>query len=277
MADAPGSSPKPLPARIDRALLERVLARAGELQADSGEPVDEFTEEQLLELGREVGLSPQHLRQALAEERTRPSGPDEEHGIAARLIGPGLVRASRTIGGKAADVLATIDTWMQRQELLRVKRHLGDRMVWEPRRDLFGTLRRVLDVGGRDYALMRAHEVAATVLSVDDNRVLVSLEADLRDYRRRLARRVGEVGVVGAAATGSLFVIGAMAAVSIAPVVVLPALGAFGVRRAQRRNVSRAQLALEQLLDRLERGEFGRPPSVIGLLASATATFPRSL
>ena len=68
----PDSSPSNLPAaRLDRASLERVLARAAELQGTSGDPVEEFTEEQLLDLGKEVGLSPQNLRQALAEERTR--------------------------------------------------------------------------------------------------------------------------------------------------------------------------------------------------------------
>lgn len=268
-------APKPVPVRIDRSLLERVLARAGELQTAAGESNDEFTEEQLLELGREVGLSPQHLRQALAEERTRSTAPSEEHGLAARLIGPGLVQASRTVSGSPSDVLATIDAWMQRQECLRIKRHLGDRMVWEARRDLFGTLRRALDFGGRDYALIRAHEVSATVLPVDEGRVLVSLEADLRGYRRGLAIRVGELGVLGAAVTSSLFVIGVMAAVSVAPVILLPAAGAVGVSRMQHRNAARSQLALEQLLDRLERGEFGKPPSVIGLLASAAATLPR--
>jgi len=71
MSDSSGSN---LPsARLDRSSLERVLARAAELQSTSGDTVEEFTEEQLLELGREVGLSPQNLRQALAEERTRSS------------------------------------------------------------------------------------------------------------------------------------------------------------------------------------------------------------
>ena len=156
-----------------------------------------------------------------------------------------------------------------------MKRHLGDRIVWEARRDIFGTLRRALDFGGRDYALIRAYEVSATVLAVDEGRVLVSLEADLRGYRRRLAMRVGELGVLGAAVTGSLFVIGVMAAVSVAPVILLPAGGAVAVSRIQHQSVTRSQLALEQLLDRLERGEFGKPPSVIGLLASAAATLPR--
>ncbi|HEX4681166.1 MAG TPA: hypothetical protein VH277_00585, partial [Gemmatimonadaceae bacterium] len=58
--------------RLDRASLERVLARAAELQGASGDAseAEQFTEEQLIELGKEVGLSPQHLRQAMAEERT---------------------------------------------------------------------------------------------------------------------------------------------------------------------------------------------------------------
>src|SRR3954465_12435710 len=63
----------PVPAaRLDRASLERVLARAAQLQGATGDAseADQFTEEQLIELGKEVGLSPQHLRQALAEERT---------------------------------------------------------------------------------------------------------------------------------------------------------------------------------------------------------------
>jgi hypothetical protein len=65
------SRPKPPVRPLDRSSLERVLARAAELQSGPSDTGEEFTEEQLLELGKEVGLSPQHLRQALAEERTR--------------------------------------------------------------------------------------------------------------------------------------------------------------------------------------------------------------
>src|SRR6478672_11805321 len=100
MADD-STPPKPPARRLDRASLERVLARASELQVGSGDTPDEFTEEQLLELGKEVGLSPQHLRQALAEERTRSIVPDDEHGLAASLFGPSRVRADRTVPGKS--------------------------------------------------------------------------------------------------------------------------------------------------------------------------------
>src|SRR3954471_7576380 len=97
--------PKPPARMLDRSSLERVLARAAELQSGPGDTEEGFTEEQLLELGKEVGLSPQNLRQALAEERTRSSLPEDERGFAATLFGPSQVRASRVVPGRAAEVL----------------------------------------------------------------------------------------------------------------------------------------------------------------------------
>jgi hypothetical protein len=276
MSDSSGSN---LPsARLDRSSLERVLARAAELQSTSGDTVEEFTEEQLLELGREVGLSPQNLRQALAEERTRSTIPDEERGVAASLFGPSRVRAARTVAGSPADVLASIDTWMQRQELLIVKRHHADRIVWEPRRDFVVGVKRALRVGGRDYALSRAFEVSATVIAVDDSRVHVGLDADFRSQRAQSARQSVGSTFAGAAVTASLFMMGVTAVVAAAPLVIVPAIGFAGVRALQGRIVTRAQLSLEQLLDKLERGEFGRrsTDSLLGaIVAAATALPPR--
>src|SRR5690349_17969394 len=78
------------------------------------------------------------------------------------------------------DVLRTIDAWMRQQELLIVKRHHADRIVWEPRRDFFVGLKRALKAGGRDYALSRAFEVAPTAIPVDETRTHVALDADFR-------------------------------------------------------------------------------------------------
>jgi len=276
MSDSSGSN---LPsARLDRSSLERVLARAAELQSTSGDTVEEFTEEQLLELGREVGLSPQNLRQALAEERTRSITPEEEHGVVASLFGPSRVRAERTVAGVPAEVLASIDTWMQRQELLIVKRHHADRIVWEPRRDFVVGVKRALRVGGRDYALSRAFEVSATVIAVDDSHVHVGLDADFRSQRAQAARQSVGSTFAGAAVTASLFMMGVTAVVAAAPLVIVPAIGFAGVRALQGRIVTRAQLSLEQLLDKLERGEFGRrsTDSLLGaIVAAATALPPR--
>ena len=278
MPDSP--VPRPPAPRLDRPALERVLARAAELQGksgDTGDEAEEFTEEQLIELGKEVGLTPQVLRQALAEERTRSVLPDDEHGFGTALFGPSRVSAVRTVNGRPTDVLAAIDAWMQRQELLIVKRHHSDRIVWEPRHDFLVGLKRALRVGGRDYALSRAFEVAATTIAVDDARVHVALEADFRTHRRTAMSQTATGALVGAAATASLLVIGAMPLLAVVPVVVGPTLGYTGARVVNGHIITRAQLALEQLLDRLERGEYGRRSGAEGLLgaiAAAAATIP---
>lgn len=270
------TSPKPPARALDRSSLERVLARAAELQSTTGETNEEFSEEQLLELGKEVGLSPQNLRQALAEERTRSIVPDEEKGFAASVFGPSRVRAARTVPGKPSDVLAAVDTWMQREELLIVKRHHADRIVWEARHDFLVGIKRAFKVGGRDYALSQAFEVSATVIAVDENRSQVGLDADFRTNRSRSAQQTAIWSLFAAGGTASLFVMGVTAAVAVAPVLVVPAIGIAGARTYQGRVVTRAQLALEQLLDRLERTEYGRrgPESLLGAIVAAAAAIP---
>jgi hypothetical protein len=270
-----------LPVRsLDRASLERVLARAAELQSGLGETPEEITEEQLLDLGKEVGLSPQTLRQALAEERTRSTLPEDERGLAASLFGPSRVGASRIVPGKANEVLATIDAWMQRQELLIVKRYHPDRIVWEPRQDFLVGIKRAFKVGGRDYALSHAFEVSATVMAVDEKQAQVALEADFRNGRIRSAQQTAVSSVLGAAATTSLFFMGVTAVVAAAPVLIVPAIGIAGARALQGRVVTRAHLALEQLLDRLERVDYVHrtaADSILGAIVAAANALPRRM
>ena len=272
---SPSKSPAPIPG-IDRSGLERVLARAAELQSGTGDTEESFTEEQLLELGREVGLSPQNLRQALAEERTRSIVPEETGGLASSFFGPNRVRASRTIQGTATDTLAAIDSWMQRQELLIVKRHHSDRIVWEPRRDFVVGVKRALRVGGRDYALSQAFEASATVLPIDDKQVHVALDADFQHQRSRLGWQIFGSSVAGGAATVSLIAISVPILLAAAPVIVASAGGILGARALHGRVVTRAQLALEQLLDKLERGELARrgPESLLGAIVAAATSMP---
>jgi hypothetical protein len=277
MEDTPSRVPGP-PAKaaapLDRAALERVLARAAELQAESGEPAEALSEDQILELGTEVGLAPQHLRQALAEERTRSGIPEPTRGLISRTLGPAFVSAARTVRGSAASTLGQLDDWMQREECLRVKRHFPDRIVWEARQGFFDTLRRGLNVGGRGYVLSRGHEVAATVVPVDGDRVLVRLDADFGSHRSSVAGQGATLVGLGAASSGAAVMLGIVLPVAVVPAVAAAVVGFYQARRRHARTLSRAHLALEQVLDRLERGELPRP-SLLGAIAAAT-TLPRT-
>jgi len=276
---APVSAPRP---PLDRQALERVLARAAELQGASAMPEsgDLISESQLLEIGNEVGLSPATLNQALAEERTRINVP-EERGVVAQIAGAGFATATRTVSGTPRDVLATIDSWMQRDECLQVQRRFADRITWEPQRGLFGKLRRTVNVSGRGYYLMDADQVSATVLPVDASRVVVRLDADIHTSR---ARRVGIgsfVTAMGVAASGVIglgLVVAHLPLFIAAGAAVLPFAGStfagYRVARTHRGVLSGVQLALEQTLDRLEHGEFERSAGLLGAIASR-ARLPR--
>ena len=132
------------------------------------------------------------------------------------------------------------------------------------------SVRRSLNLGGRGYALTRAREVAVTAFPVDEGRVLVRLDADLassREARMRASGATAGVGVVSggtlAALAAMVVVPGAAAVAAVAALAVLPsAVGigaAWAVARGHTEVVARTQLALEQLLDRLEH-ERGLPP-----------------
>jgi hypothetical protein len=258
-----------LPARqtlLDRQALERVLARAAELQGAGAIPdsTDLISETQLREIGNEVGLNQATLDQALAEERTRINVP-EERGLVAQIAGAGFATATRTISGNPRDVLALIDGWMQREECLQVQRRFSDRITWEPQRGLFGKIRRTVNLSGRAYYLVEARQVSATVLQVDASRVVVRLDADIHPSR---ARRVGLGGLlVGAGGImGGLVGLGLVVAhlplLIAAGAAVLPfaggTAGGYKLAQSHRSVLSSVQLALEQVLDRLEHGEFGR-------------------
>jgi hypothetical protein len=263
-----------LPRRLDRAALDRVLARAADLQssfADAADGSGLLSEDQIIELGKEAGLSPEHLRQAMAEERTR-GAPPEERGLSAMILGPAHVAASRIVPGSTTEILDAIDGWMVREEILQVKRRVGDRIVWEPRRDLVGAFNKVFNFGGRTYALSRAGEVSATATTIDATRCIVALDASLVERRGQLAVGAAAMTGVGAAATVVVGLLTPFAVLAAIPVVVMAPSAIYGSRRAQSHNVERAQLALEQLLDHLERGDHRKPGGLLAALTAAAAT-----
>ena len=260
---------------LDRAALERVLARATELQAGSGDAGESMTEEQLVELGKEVGLSPEHVRQAIAEEATRVAVQQPE-GQTSGVFGPTIAWAQRVITGTQSDVLARLDRYMQSEESLTVRRRFADRVTWEARRDMVGSIKRGFGVGGRRYALARADETGATVVPVDNGRVLVRLDAAFSESRRRSVMGGGSLAGAGLVGGGGLVAVAATFPGSSMPIAMLiggawAAMGGAGfaaIARSYRSGVNHAQLALEQALDRLEHGEPPRRDSLFDVLSS---------
>jgi len=273
-APIPAASSAPgTPAPLERAALERVLARAAELQAgdvDTGEMT--LTEAQILDVGNEVGIPAKHLRQALAEERSRIAVPVELGRVAA-IFGSATVSASRTVRGKPAELFEKLDQTMQRDESLRVKRRFPDRIAWEPMGGMATEFRRLLNVGGHGYRLARAEEVSATVIAIDAERSIVRLDASLANVRKqRIAGGSGMV-VAGGVTSGVLAALGVMVAVAALPVAAA-LVGGYFVARSHAPQVAGAQLALEQMLDRLERGELQRPSLLSAITSSAGLRWP---
>ncbi len=269
------------PITLDRGAMERVLARASELASQSADAPDGMTEAQLFEIGKEVGLSPATLQQALAEERTRVVLA-EETGLEARVMGPAAVSATRVIPQSPEAVLYALEEWMRTDYRMLAKRRFGARRTWEQRGGMFAELDRTLRGNQAAATLARATEVAATVSPIGDGRTAVRLDADitqLRSSRKSGGIALGAVGVV----MGMVPVI--LGAV-LAPITMLPlflaggalpvlgfGLGGWSTIKSHRKQAERAQLALEQLLDRLEHAPLPRASLPSGASPLLTDTF----
>jgi hypothetical protein len=248
---------------ISREALERIIQRAAELQTGERDIGEGLTEEEVLALGRDVGIPATHLRQALLEERIRPHAP-APRGVAAWLVGPRELVAARVVPGSRDAVHDTLARWMEHDELLQIRRRYPDVTTWEPKAGAFASIQRALGVRGRRYALAEAAEIRSHAVQLEPGFCHVLLSADVRN--RRAARLTGAASLAGLAAAGTA----ALAGLSVAiPFVLLPALvlggAAVAAARQHRRDNERVQLGLEQVLDRLERGEIraehALPPS----------------
>src|SRR5574338_635045 len=119
------------PSKFDRAQLDRILQRAAELQAGERDPGSELSREELIQLGRDVGIPARHLEQAMLEEQTRT--PEQQlDGFWDRAAGPAAVRAMRVIRGDASPTERSLADYMEEHELLAVARQSSGRIIWEP-------------------------------------------------------------------------------------------------------------------------------------------------
>ena len=261
-------------ARIDRTALERVIHRAAELQSAEHDIGDTLTSDELIALGREVGIPVRYLQQALLEERTRIATPAPA-GLLDRIAGPGLAAAHRVVAADGATVERSLLRWMEANELLCVQRALPGRITWEPVGGLYAAFRRSAAALGpsKPFMLSRATTVSAIVLPLESGYSHVTLTADARASRSGFVGGSVALATSGAAGTAILATLGAMLPLALVPLPVALAVG-YGMLRRYPPTLERLQLGLERALDSVEQSAGNsqrqlteRTAGILGLLA----------
>jgi DNA-binding transcriptional ArsR family regulator len=178
--------------RLSRPQIEQVLRRAAELEANrpGGDPEDggatALSEQDVLRLGEEAGLSEASLQHALAELRRGHLVPLDRDGLD-RALGSRQIVVTREVPGPAAPVRRAIERFL-REQLMTVRRHHGDRVEWERARGLWPGLARSLDFARR-YAFGPVTRVETVVVAEGEHSTSVTFRIDLTELRRhRLLR-----------------------------------------------------------------------------------------
>jgi hypothetical protein len=245
-------------ARIDRAALERIIQRAAELQTAERDMGDSLTSDELIALGREVGIPGRYLQQALLEERTRLVSVGAA-GLFERVTGPGQISAQRVVRGEPDTVEAALLQWMEHNELLCVQRQQAGRITWEPLGGMQAAFRRstaAIGRGKRPFMLSRAATVSATVVPLEPGYAHVSLIADTRKVRGEYVGAGAALAGMGVAGTATMVALGALLPVALIPLPLALGVG-YGVLRRYGPAVARIHLGLERALDYLEQGAAG--------------------
>ena len=245
---------------ISREALERIIKRAAELQAGEHDVGDGLTSNEVLALGKDVGIPNRHLQQALLEEQTR-SLVESGHGFWAWLTGPRVLTAQRVVPGDRATVERALARWLEEEESLQVKRRYPDRTTWEPKAGAIASIQRALGKKGRRYSLANAEEIAGQVTQLEPGFCHVGLRADVRPRRENRIRGGAIVFALGA-------FMGAAFATFLGPIGLLPAAvlmpTSMLITRHHRADNERVQVSLEQVLDRLEHNDIRDTPSLPG-------------
>lgn len=245
---------------ISREALERIIQRAAELQASERDIGEGLTKDEVLALGKDVGIPNRYLHQAILEEQTRTIS-EARHGFWAWLTGPRALSADRVVPGDRPAVERALARWMEDEESLQVKRRYADRTTWEPKAGAFASIQRALGSKGRRYALANAAEITGQVTQLEPGFCHVVLSADVRTRRARRIAGSGAVLGVGTFFTAAAFVL-------LGPIGLLPAAAflpvSLAIGRHHQADNERVLVSLEQVLDRLERSEIRDGAAVPG-------------
>lgn len=181
--------------RLSHPEVELVLRRAAELEnskrASTPAADDGLTQEDLVRLGEEAGLSPESVARALAEwRRDALTSSEPPRAGLADVIGPSQLVVTREVPGGVDAIARSLERFMSGQ-LMVMRRHHGDRIEWEKARGLWPGLARSLDFARR-YTFGPVSRVETLVVDEGAGRSSITFRIDLTDVRRsQWARVVG--------------------------------------------------------------------------------------
>ena len=249
--------PGDLPARrLSSQELEAVIRRAVELQAATEGGEEGITEGEVFRIGKELGLDPVTVRRAITDVRGRPP---EERGLLAKAMGPGSIRAARTVRRPAAMVGLLVEEYLLKCEYMLVQRRFPDRTRYVRGTGVAAVMGRAARKFGASHAAMDLPQLDVSVAALDAESCLVEVSVDTAGTRAGLAAGAAVAG--GGAATGiAAFALATTIADPVA-LLGLPALlgswaGFRGIYGAVQHS---AQDKLESFLDRLEHNELKLP------------------
>jgi len=256
--------PRPQRGTVTRREFEEVIRRATELaQEDSDGGPSTLDEAELFRIASEVGLSREHVREALVQVRSEPPVPN---GVRA-LWSSAWLTASRVVPGGVEEVGQMIDEFLVSSRLLQQVRRSSDQMVYWPSEDWASQIARAASATGKKYYVASAKRVEVTLRSVEEGSTWVELRVDPGIRGDNVAAAIfggGAAGIGLGGLTAALLlpaapvVVGAAAAIAVGASAVGGISWAIG--RAYRTQSEKVQLELEGVLDQLERGQMPEPP-----------------
>lgn len=260
----PGGGESDAERRLSPEQFEQVIRRASELQAkkaDDASP-EGISQHELIRIGREIGIAPQYVQQALTETLSDQSGVPSR---VDRVFGPPSVVAMRTVPGNADAVREHIDLYLREREWLAALRRFPNRTIYRKARgvDLLQIVNMTRDLirgrssqpqVGAGFKLKDAKEVVVQVDPLEDGYSYVTLTVDVRNYRMGY----GAAGLLGGGGGALATAVPLGIAVDpLAALLGLPVLGIamWGFRAGHLHVANHAKTHLESLLDTLERSE----------------------
>jgi hypothetical protein len=256
---------------ITRRDLPAVVRRAAELAAVDDETSDELSEQEVIRIAAELGLSERHVRQALYEGVKE----EEPPAFLDRYLPPPRFDVSRAIPMEAQKAQRVLADYFVAHEYMQVVRRQAETTTFEPASDAFSKVARGFQRSSK-HQLARALHLELKVRSLEPGWSHVRVRAIHKD--ERTSNIVGFVagsiflGVPAGAGLGAIAggMVGGMAgsevAIATGALVGITtftgvAAGFFkSMKSRYRRWRERTMLEAESLLDRAEKGDELRPP-----------------